>query len=184
MNIYNISNLSDLSINEQFTQIYDSYYSMVYRYFFYKSGNKQVSEDLTAETFIKAYTSLTRFDAKKAAIQTWLMTIARSIYIDNYRRYKNQIYISCISDVSAEVLLDNLEKTVLTDDTYKTLYRAIGELTEKERNLIALKYSSELKNKDIALLIGKSERHTAVLFGRALKKLKKILIKMGVDSYE
>jgi RNA polymerase sigma factor, sigma-70 family len=173
-----------LSLNEQFTQIYDSHYSMVYRYFFYKSGNKELSEDLTAETFIKAYTNLMRFDQQKATIQTWLMTIAGHIYIDNYRKYKNQIYASY--ELLAELPNTNsvVEKTIFTADTYEILYKAISGLNEKERNLIALKYSSEFKNKDIALLIGKSERHTAVLLGRALKKLKQILIKMGVDDYE
>lgn len=173
----------DLSINEQFTQIYDSHYSMVYRYFFYKSGNKQVSEDLTAETFVKAYTNLTHFDEKKATVQTWLMTISKSIYIDNYRKHKNQIYISDESLIEMPNMTE-IEQTIFTNDTYKILYKAVGELNEKERNLIALKYSSELKNKDIALLIGKSERHTAVLLGRTLAKLKKILMKMGVDNYE
>ena len=173
----------NLSLNEQFTQIYDSHYSMVYRYFFYKSGNKQVSEDLTAETFLKAYTNLMRFDQQKAAVQTWLMKIAQNIYIDNYRKYKNQIYVS---DEFLTEMPDiiSVEKTVFTADTYEILYKAISGLNEKEKNLIALKYSSEFKNKDIALLIGKSERHTAVLLGRALKKLKQILIKMGVDDYE
>jgi len=172
-----------LSINERFTQIYDDYYSIIYRYFFYKTGDKQSTEDLTAETFLKAYINFEKFDDKKAAIQTWLMTLAKNIYTDNYRKYKNQIY-------SPEELLaetpdtTDLEQEFLKADTYKILYKAIGELNEQEKNLIALKYSAELKNKEIALIIGKSERHTAVMLGRTITKLKNILIKMGVDSYD
>jgi len=172
-----------LSVNEQFTQIYESYYSMIYRYFFYKSGNKQMSEDLTAEVFVKAYTNLMRFDERKANIKTWLMMLAKNIYIDNYRKYKNYIYVSTENIIEMSDITD-FENAVITDDTYNILYKAIAELNEKERNLIALKYSSEFKNKDIAVLLGKSERHTAVLLGRIITKLKKILIKMGVDNYE
>jgi len=172
-----------LSINEKFTQIYNGYYSIIYRYFFYKTGDKQSTEDLTAETFLKAYINFEKFDDKKAAVQTWLMTLAKNIYTDNYRKYKNQIY-------SPEELLTetpdttDLEQEFLKADTYKILYKAIGELNEQEKNLIALKYSAEFKNKEIALIIGKSERHTAVMLGRAITKLKNILIKMGVDSYD
>ena len=156
---------------------------MVYRYFFYKTGNKHLTEDLTAETFVKVYINLTHFDDKKAEAQTWIMKIAKNVYIDNYRKYKNQLFIS--DEILIEVTdMADFERAVFTADTYKILYKAIGELSDKDRNLIALKYSSELKNKEIALLIGKSERHTAVMLGRAVTKLKKILIKMGVDSYE
>lgn len=138
---------------------------------------------MTADTFVKAYKNLIRFDDKKAEIQTWLMTIAKNIYIDNYRKNKNKVYVS--DDILNETPdMINLENMIIDNDTYKILYKAIGELNDKERNLIALKYSSELKNKEIALLIGKSERHTAVMIGRVITKLKKILIKMGVDGYE
>ena len=172
-----------ISINEQFTQIYDDCYRMVYRYFFYKTGGKELSEDLTAETFLKAYTNFSHFDDKKASVQTWLMTLAKNIYIDNFRKHKNQIY------VSDELLTEtpdttDFEKEILSADTYKILYKAMSYLGDNEKNLIALKYSAELKNKEIAVIIGKSERHTAVMLGRIITKLKKTLIKMGVDSYE
>jgi len=156
---------------------------MLYRYFFYKTGNKQVTEDLTSETFLKAYINFAHFDDKKASIQTWLMTLAKNIYIDNYRKYKNQLYVSDESLIEMPDMTD-FEESLFKTDTYKILYKAMSGLNDKERNLIALKYSSELKNKEIALIIGKSERHTAVMLGRAITKLKKILIKMGVDSYE
>ena len=169
-----------LEINEQFTQIYDLHYRMVYRYLFYKTGNKQLTEDLTSETFLKAYTNFTRFDEKKAAVQTWLMTLAKNTFIDNYRKCKNQLYE--LSDEMQDIT--NFEDEVLSADTYTILYKAMGDLGENDRNLIALKYSSELKNKEIAVMLGKSENQTAVMIGRAMEKLKKILIKMGVDSYE
>ena len=53
-------------------------------------------------------------------------------------------------------------------------------LSARERHLIALKYAAGLRNREIAGLFGKSERHTAVLLCRTLKKLRKILEKEGV----
>ena len=142
-----------------------------------------MTEDLAAETFVKVFINFDRFDDRKAALQTWLLVLGKNVYIDNCRKCKNKVF------VSEEALIEipdttNPEEAVLTSDTYKVLYKALGELSDKDRNLIALKYSSNLTNKEIASLINKSEKHTAVLLGRTLTKLKKILIKMGVDSYE
>jgi RNA polymerase sigma-70 factor (ECF subfamily) len=156
---------------------------MIYRYFFYKTGDKQLTEDLTAETFVKALINFDRFDDKKAALQTWLLALGKNIFIDNYRKCKNKVYVSDEALFEIPDITD-LEKTVFTFDTYKILYKALGELSDKDRNLIALKYSSNLKNKEIASLINKSEQHTAVILSRTLTKLRKILVKMGVDSYE
>lgn len=142
-----------------------------------------MTEDLTAETFVKALINFYRFDDKKASLQTWLLALGKNVFIDNYRKYKNQVFVSEEALIEIPDTTDP-EEAVLTSDTYNVLYKALGELNDKNRNLIALKYSSNLTNKEIASLINKSEQHTAVLLGRTLTKLKKILIKMGVDSYE
>lgn len=156
---------------------------MIYRYFYYLTGNSHSSEDLTADTVLKAYRSLSAYDEKKAGSGTWLMVIAKNTYTDHMRRNKIQVYAG--DDALSEIPeRGDPFAPVFSDERDKALYAAIGKLNESERSLIAMKYSAELKNREIAKIIGKSERHTAVMLCRTLAKLKKILNEMGVYDYE
>lgn len=170
-------------MDKLFEKIYDENYTMIYRYFYYMTGNNHLSEDLTADTFLKAYRFLSGYDEKKAGIGTWLMIIAKNTYTDHMRKNKIQVYVGddTLSDIPER---DDPFSHVFSDERDKMLYAAIGKLKESERNLIAMKYSAELKNREIAKIIGKSERHTAVMLCRTLAKLKKILNEMGVYDYE
>ena len=170
-------------MDELFEQIYDENYSVIYRYFYYRTGSTQTCEDLTAECFLKAYQALPAYDNKKSAVLTWLMVIAKNTYIDFARREKFKAY--CDEDSFAEIHDDSDPfDLIYKDEINKILYLAMSELSEKERGLIAMKYSAELKNKEIAEIIGISERYTAVMLGRALNKLKKILERKGVNYNE
>lgn len=169
--------------NERFERIYDENYRTVYRYFYYKTGNRQSAEDLASETFIKALKYFARYDESRSSAGTWLLILGRSVFVDYCRGRGNRVYEP--EEVMSELEFSETPEVRLIEyETYAALYSAIGELSEKERNLIALKYSSGLKNREIAAVIGKSERHTAVLLCRALTKLKKILTEKGVDLNE
>ena len=174
---------TEFNMDKLFERIYDENYSMIYRYFYYRTGSSQTSEDLTAECFLKAYQALPAYDDKKSAVLTWLMVIAKNTYIDFARREKFKAYCG---DENFEEIPDDSDpfSSIYADEIKKVLYSAMSELSEKERGLIAMKYSAELKNKEIAGIIGISERYTAVMLGRTLNKLKKILKRKGVNYYE
>src|SRR3954452_16477685 len=57
----------------------------VYRYLVYLTGDRSAGEDLTAETFEKAFRSWRRFDPRRGSPRTWLCRIARSVAVDWYR---------------------------------------------------------------------------------------------------
>lgn len=162
-----------------FTDLFHTEYRTVYRYFYYRTGCADLSEDLCQETFVRAYRAFSRFDPARATAATWLLTIARRLYIDQWRRTKNRVYADM--EVPESVIgEDSPETNLCRHETHAALYRAMCALSDRERNLIALKYASGMRNREIAVILGKSERHTAVLLCRTLEKLKKNLQKMGV----
>src|SRR3954469_12002765 len=57
----------------------------VFRYLVYLTGDRSAAEDLTAETFEKAFRSWRRFDPRRGSPRTWLCRIARSVAVDWYR---------------------------------------------------------------------------------------------------
>ena len=137
------------------------------------------SEDLTQETFVRAYRAFARFDPSRASSATWLLTIARRLFVDEWRRTSQHVYAE--TEVPESVAgEESPEAELCRRETNAALYRAMAMLSERERHLIALKYAAGLRNREIARILGKSERHTAVLLCRTLAKLRKILEKEGV----
>ena len=162
-----------------FAELFRAEYSTVYRYFYYRTGSRTMSDDLTQETFVRAYRAFARFDPSRASSATWLLTIARRLFVDEWRRTSQHVYAE--TEVPESVAgEESPEAELCRRETNAALYRAMAMLSERERHLIALKYAAGLRNREIARILGKSERHTAVLLCRTLAKLRKILEKEGV----
>lgn len=69
-----------------FTALYEQHMNYVFRYINYRVGNRSEAEDLTSLVFEKALAAFHRYDSKKAAAQTWLLTIARNTVTDYFRK--------------------------------------------------------------------------------------------------
>lgn len=72
-------------MTDEFEDIYEMHSDKVYSYIFLLVRNKETSEDLTQETFIKAYRNIKSF-RKESSIYTWLTQIARNTVFDFYRK--------------------------------------------------------------------------------------------------
>lgn len=71
------------------------------------------------------------------------------------------------------------EDIVIRDDNHQALFQALAKLSDKERNIIAMKYAAGLKNAEIAELLGVSGSNIGVVLYRCLKKLQMELQKGG-----
>ncbi len=110
----------------------------VYRYLVYLTGDRSAAEDLTAETFEKAFRSWRRFDPRRGSPRTWLCRIARSVAVDWYRaetrrRKREDTYAREIP------LLDELGEGLPGP-----LEAALRELSPAEREVVALRVLLEL----------------------------------------
>ncbi|MHB8159997.1 MAG: RNA polymerase sigma factor [Thermoleophilia bacterium] len=72
-------------ITSQFDEVYRAYLRPVYAFVAFRVGNRAAAEDITSQVFEKAWRGYPRFDPRKAAISTWLFTIARNSLTDHYR---------------------------------------------------------------------------------------------------
>src|SRR6201993_5554620 len=68
-----------------FADVVAEHRDAVYRYLVYLTGDRSAAEDLTAETFEKAFRSWRRFDPRRGSPRTWLCRIARSVAVDWFR---------------------------------------------------------------------------------------------------
>jgi RNA polymerase sigma-70 factor (ECF subfamily) len=130
-------------------------------------------EDLTAETYTRAWKTRQRFDGDEGAALGWLLRIARNLAIDLSRRRK-------IRDVDENVPIDFLadphlapEGDVLLREQIKILWELLGTLPEDVREMIVLRYILGWQVKQVASHLGMNDNHVSVTIHRALKSLQR-----------
>jgi RNA polymerase sigma factor (sigma-70 family) len=144
----------------------------VYAYAAYRLGDGPDAEDATSETFERALRYRKSYDPRKGEPVAWLLGIAKRC-IDG--SWSNTEYAT--EDV------DSVDTTDLEGNTVRrlTLARAMRELDERDRELIALRYGADLTARQIAELLGARTNAIEVALHRALGRLRGIL---GVDETE
>lgn len=157
-----------------FEEVYEKYYKQIMAYFVKRIGNKSDAEDLTSEVFLYCYKNLNTFDSKKSSISTWIYLIAKSRYY-NYCRDKR--LTECIDDYEHLVgdSADLMDKAIYLDELRTQLNEALKCLTERQKNIIILRYFEDKSSEEIADLFCTSSNNIRVQLHKALKKLKKIM---------
>src|SRR5690242_10295093 len=141
----------------------------VYNYFRYRVGDGPVAEDLTSLTFEKAWVARLRYRRDLAAFSTWLMTIARNVATDHYRRRREHAPLESVEHVAAGPTPDEL---LMRREGLTRLPGLPAELPERDRELVSLKYGAELTNRAIARQVQLSESNVGSILHRAVQKLR------------
>ena len=163
---------------EAFGNLYDLLVKPVYRYI-YSRVDQQIAEDLTEETFLKAWQNLAKYKQGKHPFSSWVFKIAHNLVCDYYRK----------NDVSFEIDENLPDHKSEASPAYQLnvklnelkLKQALKELPENYQQVIVLKYINEEENSAIARIIGKSEGAVRTLQFRALEKLRNLLSEKKED---
>lgn len=152
-----------------FECVYRTEMPRIYNYFRYRFGDDFLAEDLTSETFEKAWKYREKYKRDLSAFSTWLFTIAKRVSIDHYRRRHFEMPLEEATDLPDTLV--NMEEMAQKRDDFKRLSRLLAHLSDRERELVALKYGAGLTNRSIARLSGLSESNVAVILHRIIIKL-------------
>ncbi|MBI2074904.1 MAG: sigma-70 family RNA polymerase sigma factor [Candidatus Levybacteria bacterium] len=156
---------------DAFGHIYKHFLKKIYRYIYFSVHSKEVAEDLTQTTFLKAWRSLATFSPSGGTLQAYLFAIARNAIIDYYRR-KKEVLGKELGEHISESTWANPEELFAKDETASSVWQAIKRLEEIEKNVIIMRYFEELDYAEIARIISKQEGAVRVMIYRILKKLK------------
>ena len=160
--------LGTQATEEDFERFYRAELPRVYNFFRYRLGDGPLAEDLTSETFERAWQHREKYKRSLSALSTWIFTIARNIAIDHYRKRANEVPLA-IDFPSNEMELDDQAQQNLE---FARLHTLLAQLTEREQELVALKYGAGLTNRAIASLCGLSESNVAIILHRAIQTLR------------
>jgi len=159
---------------QTFSQLYDDYVEKIYRFVFIKVNSREIAEDLTSETFLRAWK---RFQENKDKIRNhpaFFYQIARNLVTDYYRGKDKMKVIFAEYDQIVDPSINFEDKAVFNSDL-EGVKKAISCLKDSYQEVIIWHYLDDLSIPEIADLSKKSEGNVRVNLHRALEALKKEL---------
>lgn len=164
-----------------FKFLLDNFWVDIYAYQLKRTKNDNDAEDITIQTFSKAFDKIDTFN-RTYKFKTWLITISKNVHIDILRKKNASISIETTKEQEEEVYAvidDNPtpEDKIITDQNLAKLLRDIKKLKPKYQEVIHLRYFQELSYKEIATQINEPMNNVKVKLLRAKKLLAEIIKK-------
>ena len=151
-------------------EIYKEHSNAVYKYLFCLTGNGDLSEELTQETFAIAVKEIKKFKGN-CKVSVWLCQIAKHLWYKEMKKSKKSISLEDIEDIQDEEVI---EDAILKKENKLKLYKDMQKLDEKSRELIYLRMIGNLDFTEIGEILGKTPNWARVNFYRAKQKIKEV----------
>jgi len=160
---------------DSFGKLYDEYVDQIFRYVYYKVGNFAESQDLTGQTFLKAFENIDSYEVRDVAFSSWLYRIAHNLLVDYFRRESKRENVPIEDQPPTPSTRGNPVETVLADLDSERLYRALNRLTHNQREVLVLKFIDNMSNNQVAEIMGISVGAVKSTQKRGLLALNRIL---------
>jgi len=158
------------------------YWQPVYRLIYYKLGHVEDAQELTQETFLKAFRSLPRYQQGEASFKTYLGRIALNLVNDFWRKKGRSPKIIDIAEYQDPLVDEGMkpEEAALETEQQEEISRLIQLLPEEQRQAVELRIIAGLSVREVSRIMGKTEAALKMLQQRALKNLRKMFIERGL----
>ena len=164
---------------EAFGMIYDRYLDPVFRFIYFRVGNRQLAEDLTSETFLRALRRIGSFTWQGRDLGAWLVTIARNLVADHFKsgRYRLEVTTGDVLDADREErgVEGSPETAVVGHIANVTLLTAVKQLNPEQQECIVLRFLLGFSVAETAQSMGKNEGAIKALQYRAVRALARLL---------
>jgi RNA polymerase sigma-70 factor (ECF subfamily) len=164
---------------EAFGLIYDRYMDTVFRFVYFRVGNRQLAEDLTSDTFLRALKRIGSFTWQGRDLGAWLVTIARNLVADHFKsgRYRLEVTTGDVLDADREDRgpEGSPEAAVVEHITNVALLTAVKQLNPEQQECIVLRFLQGFSVAETAQSMGKNEGAIKALQYRAVRALARLL---------
>ncbi|WP_268847626.1 RNA polymerase sigma factor [Flavobacterium aestivum] len=162
-----------------FTFLLDYYWNEVYGFMLKRTENETTAEDITIETFSKAFDKISTYNSEYQ-FNTWLISIAKNVHIDLIRKNKSSLFIEITDeqDQQAYNIADttpSAEDVLITEQNLSQLLQFIKELKPHYQEVIQLRYFQEMSYQEIANKIDEPLSNVKIKLLRAKKLLSEII---------
>ena len=154
-------------------EVYEQYFTVVYRYLLSLSHNTHIAEELTQETFFKALKKVDDFRGE-CDLRVWLCQISKNTYYDYLK--KNKKYApEAQNEFAEEVFSVDFIQDFSDKETAFRVHKVLHKLSEPYKEVFSLRVFGELSFGTISSLFSKSESWARVTYHRACKKIREEL---------
>lgn len=153
---------------DAFSKLYTMYAQKIFRFIYFLLRDHDISEDLTQETFLRGWRSLSSFSQERGTFQAYLFAIARNLVTD-IRRKKPTV---SLSEFNEPAVFDNIEEELMRSGRKERVLKVIERLDLFDRQIIVLRFFEEMRFSQIAKITGANEGAVRVRLHRVLKSLK------------
>jgi RNA polymerase sigma factor (sigma-70 family) len=164
-----------------FEALYRVSWPRVYGFIRCQVHDASLAQEIAARTYLKVLNQADRVPAGSEAV-LWILRVAHNTLIDYWRVEGRRQAASISIDELSETPTAQLDPEALyrLKELQALLVRLMGELEDRERTLLALKFGAQRTNAEIARILGASEAAISMRLFRALRRLRKRLRELGV----
>jgi RNA polymerase sigma-70 factor (ECF subfamily) len=148
--------------NSAFDSLLNRYKSSVHSYIYYIVRDRDLTEDIFQETFVKVIVTIKQGRyTENGKFKAWIMRIAHNLIIDNFRQERNENSISN-DEVNVDLFNDirlcdkTIEEEMVQEQVFADVKKMIKHLPDNQREVLEMRYYQEMSFKEIADLTGVS----------------------------
>lgn len=156
-------------------ELYTRYYSRTMLYALSLCGDEELAKDLTAEAFVKAYLTL---PGETPSFPFWLLRVCKNLWLDHARKHSRR---ASLEEAGEPVSYETPETVYLKQERSRCLWRAIGKLPARDREILTLHYFSGLPLQQVAALVGLSYPAARQRLSRLRRTLRQEMEEQGYD---
>ena len=165
--------------------LYETHFERVARYIAVRIGSIDEAEDLASEVFVRALRSVGSYKETGAPMEAWIFKIAHNIFVDYLRKRSRRPEPLPLDDPSplavdeassmAGIYNPNPTENLERQQEVQQLHRALEQLSEAQRRVLALRFGAELTSEQTAQVLGKKPGAVREMQSAAIKKLRQIM---------
>ncbi|HXZ94371.1 MAG TPA: sigma-70 family RNA polymerase sigma factor [Dehalococcoidia bacterium] len=157
----------------QLADLYDEYYDKIAHYAYVRIGDRTQAEDIASEVFLKALDSIKKYQERGLPMQAWLFKIAHNLVVDHLRGMTQREAIS----IDTIEIRDESDPEVAMERKMELerVTEAMKKLSEKQREVLRLRFFGGLTSKEVGNLLDKSDGAVREMQRAALEKLRELM---------
>ena len=156
-------------------ELYNKYFDKTYNFVYFKVKDRELAEDLVSEWWFKIMRKIDKFNPEKEhQVSVWIFTIIRNNMFDYFK--KNKKVINNSEEILEFLEADSEDLNKKIDNKYfrKVIISEMENLSKQEKEIINLKYFSDLKNNEISKILKIKEKSVSSAISKWLQKLENI----------
>lgn len=156
-------------------EIYTTYHKNIYNYIAYRINNLHDAQELACDVFVKAMQNMHTYNDDRP-MEAWLITIAKNTVTDYLRKSlkRKNVGLEHVAEFVAHE--PQPMEALLANERLTELMHALTKLNQKERQVLSMKFATELAHEEIGQVMRISASQVGVVVHRAIKKLRKLML--------